>query len=139
MFLPWDVILLRLVIAGILTSVIGLEREFRHKPVGFRTNMLVGMGATLIMLVSLTFDADQARIAASIITGIGFLGAGLIIQSRGQVHGITTAASIWVVAAIGMAVGIGYYTAAVIATLLSLVILLLFGNEKLRDKMKLDV
>jgi putative Mg2+ transporter-C (MgtC) family protein len=136
--LPWIDVLTRLLIAAVLSGLIGLEREFRHKPIGFRTTMLVGLGATLIMLVSLAFTDDPTRVAAGVVTGIGFIGAGLIIQSRGEVHGITTAATIWVVAAVGLAVGIGYYSVAVIGTMFAIAVLLVFGNEKLRDKLKLD-
>ncbi|MBN1778814.1 MAG: MgtC/SapB family protein [Candidatus Buchananbacteria bacterium] len=136
--LPWTEILLRLFVAALLTSMIGLEREFKHKPVGFRTNMLVGMGSALFMIISLSFVDSPERIATGVVSGIGFLGAGLIIQSQGELHGITTAASIWMVAAIGLATGMGYYSAAVIATILALVVLLIFGKQTLREKFKLD-
>ena len=136
--LPWTEILLRLFVATLLTSMIGLEREFKHKPVGFRTNILVGMGSALFMIISLSFLDSPERIATGVVSGIGFLGAGLIIQSQGELHGITTAASIWMVAAIGLATGMGYYSAAVIATILALVVLLIFGKQTLREKFKLD-
>ena len=135
-------IIIRLLLSTTLSGLIGLEREFKHKPAGLRTNILVGVGSTLIMLVSLyaglTYDnTDPTRIAAGMITGIGFIGAGLIIQSRGEVHGITTAATIWLVAAVGLAVGIGFYSAAFITTIISLVVLYFFSSEKIRDKIKL--
>ncbi|HET7273730.1 MAG TPA: MgtC/SapB family protein, partial [Longimicrobiaceae bacterium] len=110
----------RLLLAALLGGLIGLERELSSKPAGLRTNLLICVGATLLMELSLTvaaeanaanlaagvaFRADPARIAAQIVTGIGFLGAGTIMQARGSVVGLTTAATIWVVAAIGMAVG----------------------------------
>jgi len=136
--LPWSEVALRLLIALVLSSLIGWEREYRHKPSGFRTNILVGLGATLVMIVSLAFGDDPARLAAGVVTGIGFLGAGLIIQAQGQIHGITTAASVWLVAAVGLAVGIGYYSAAVITTVIALIVLFLFGNQKVRDRFKLN-
>ena len=123
----WDV-LIRLAVAAGLTGVIGLERELRDRAAGLRTHMLVGVGAALFTLVSAygwgDFEFsnrsgvvfDPTRIAAQIVTGIGFLGAGAIIRQGVAVRGLTTAASLWIVAAIGMAVGAGYYSAALIAT-----------------------
>jgi putative Mg2+ transporter-C (MgtC) family protein len=123
----WD-ILLRLVVAAALTGAIGLERELRERAAGLRTHMLVGVGSALFTIVSAygwsdfrfsTPDGvvfDPTRIAAQIVTGIGFLGAGAIIRQGLTVRGLTTAAGLWVVAAIGMAVGAGYYSAAFIAT-----------------------
>jgi len=106
-------------IAALLGAVIGLEREWSGKPAGLRTNMLICVGATLFTTISMTLadgyvdfehaNADAARIAAQIVSGVGFLGAGTIIQSRGSVTGLTTAATMWVVAAIGMAVGVEAY------------------------------
>jgi putative Mg2+ transporter-C (MgtC) family protein len=123
----WDV-LVRLGVAAALTGAIGLERELRERAAGLRTHMLVGVGAALFTLVSaygwgdFEFSTrsgvvfDPTRIAAQIVTGIGFLGAGAIIRQGLAVRGLTTAASLWIVAAIGMAVGAGYYSAALIAT-----------------------
>jgi putative Mg2+ transporter-C (MgtC) family protein len=123
----WD-ILLRLVVAAGLTGAIGLERELRERAAGLRTHMLVGVGAALFTIVSaygwgdFEFSTasgvvfDPTRIAAQIVTGIGFLGAGAIIRQGITVRGLTTAASLWIVAAIGMAAGAGYYSAALIAT-----------------------
>ncbi len=123
----WDV-LIRLAVAAGLTGAIGLERELRDRAAGLRTHMLVGVGAALFTLVSAygwsDFEFsnrsgvvfDPTRIAAQIVTGIGFLGAGAIIRQGAAVRGLTTAASLWIVAAIGMAVGAGYYSAALIAT-----------------------
>src|SRR3989344_3103350 len=132
-----DQIILRLLFGTILSGVIGLEREFKHKPAGLRTNILVGVGSTLVMLVSQYFEFDPARIAAGVITGIGFLGAGLIIQDRNEVHGITTAATIWVVSAVGLAAGIGMYAAATATALIALLVLYFFGNDRLRKSIKL--
>lgn len=126
----------RLLLAAALGGVVGLEREWSGKPAGFRTNLLICVGAALLtelsMAVARTADpgmaADPARIAAQIVSGIGFLGAGTIIQSRGSVMGLTTAATLWVVAAVGMAVGAHAYTEAVGATALVVLALLLLGR-----------
>ena len=126
-------ILLRVVLAGILGGAIGAEREIREREAGLRTHMLVSIGAALFMLVSaygfsdfhfsnasgITYD--PTRIAAQVVTGIGFLGAGAIIRQGLSVRGLTTAASLWVVAAIGLATGAGYYSAALITTVVVLV------------------
>jgi putative Mg2+ transporter-C (MgtC) family protein len=131
-------ILFRLALAALLAAFFGLEREHRHKPAGLRTNILVGVGSALVMIVSQVFSDDSARIAAGVVTGIGFLGAGLIIQGKDHVLGITTAATIWIVSAIGLAVGIGYYSAAIAAEIIALAVLYLFGNEKVREMTGLD-
>ena len=124
---------MRLAAAAALGGVIGIERELREREAGFRTHMLVSVGAALFTLVSayawgdfafsqasgVTFD--PTRIAAQIVTGIGFIGAGAIIRQGLTVRGLTTAATLWMVAAIGMACGAGFYWAAVIATAISLV------------------
>jgi putative Mg2+ transporter-C (MgtC) family protein len=120
-------IALKVILAAFLGGAIGLEREFRDKPAGVRTNMLICIGATLFMIVSTNAAAvlggDPMRIAAQIVTGIGFLGAGAVLHSHGFVVGLTTAATIWVVAGIGMAVGSGFYGTAIFTTLLSLITL----------------
>lgn len=126
----------RLLLAAALGGAIGLEREWSGKPAGFRTNLLICVGAALLTELSVSVAvgagpdraADPARIAAQIVSGIGFLGAGTIIQSRGSVVGLTTAATLWVVAAIGMAVGLHSYTEAVGTTALVVVALLLLGR-----------
>jgi putative Mg2+ transporter-C (MgtC) family protein len=121
------------VVAGVLGGAIGAEREIRERDAGLRTHLLVGVGAALFTIVSayawadFNFSArkgvtyDPTRIAAQIVTGIGFLGAGAIIRQGLSVRGLTTAASLWVVAAIGMAAGAGYYSGAVLATVVVLV------------------
>lgn len=116
----------RLLLAALLGGLIGLEREWSGKPAGFRTNLLICVGAALLTELSLSiaraagpgWPADPARLAAQIVSGIGFLGAGTIIQSRGSIVGLTTAATLWVVAAIGIAVGAGAYVEALGTTLL---------------------
>ncbi|NDJ87529.1 MAG: MgtC/SapB family protein [Chloroflexi bacterium] len=107
-----------MVLAAVLSMIIGLDRERRDKPAGLRTHMLVGVGACLFTALSyLAFpDADSSRVAANVVTGIGFLGAGVIYQSKDRVHDLTTAASIWLAAAIGMIVGVGAWLLALIAT-----------------------
>jgi putative Mg2+ transporter-C (MgtC) family protein len=131
--LHWAEALLRLVLAGVLGGAIGAEREIREREAGLRTHMLVSIGAALFTIVSayawgeFNFSAesgityDPTRIAAQVVTGIGFLGAGAIIRQGLSVRGLTTAASLWVVAAIGIASGAGYYSGAVITTVVVLV------------------
>jgi len=128
-------IALRLGGAALLGGIIGLERQWERKPAGLRTHMLVSIGCSLFMLVSIYAPrllgsslSDPTRIAAQIVTGIGFLGAGSIIQARGAVYGLTTAASIWTVAAIGMATGAGFYGGAVLGTFLAWVVLSLLDR-----------
>lgn len=119
--------LVRLVLAGILGAVIGIERQHEHKPAGMRTLALVSLGSALFMIISEELSrqgmADMTRMPAQIITGIGFLGAGSIIRSGESVKGLTTAASIWVVAGIGMAAGGGLYVIALTSTLFTYFIL----------------
>lgn len=122
-----------MVIAAVLGGVIGLEREVTKKPAGLRTHILICMSAALLTYLSGRMAregtlADPTRIAAQIVTGIGFLGAGAIIQARGSVQGLTTAAGIWSVAAVGMAIGAGFIQEALIVTLIILLVLHLFGR-----------
>ena len=130
-------ILFRLVVALALCAAIGYEREHRGKPAGLRTNMLVGLGTTMVTIASVEIArlspnaaVDVSRIVSSILPGIGFIGAGNIIQARGSIHGLTTAASIWVVAAIGIVVGLGMYSLALIATVLALITLVVLPAPK---------
>lgn len=122
--------LARLTIAAILGGVIGLERQLRHKPAGLRTNMFICFGAAMFTLLSrdLGGAGDYTRIASQIIPGIGFIGAGSILHSRGSVTGLTTAATLFVVASVGMAVGGGRYVTAVFATVMILFALALLGK-----------
>lgn len=125
--LNWDEALLRLALAGVLGGLIGLERELREREAGLRTHLLVSVGAALFTIAgAYGFDSvrvDPTRIAAQIVTGIGFLGAGAIIRQGFSVRGLTTAATLWVVAAVGLASGAGYYSGAVITTAVVLVAL----------------
>ncbi len=128
--LSWPHVLLRLTVAALLGGAVGFERELRERQAGLRTHLLVSVGSALFTLVSaygfsgilsqsgpqVLVRLDPSRIAAQIVSGIGFLGAGAIIRQGLSIKGLTTAATLWLVAAIGMASGAGYYTAAVFAT-----------------------
>lgn len=137
----WEIVL-RLLIAALLGSIIGWEREQRNKQAGLKTHLLVSLGSALIMLISIygfeTYRnantvSDPARLAAQVVSGIGFLGAGAILrQSNMIISGLTTAATLWVVAAIGLSVGAGFYTAAVATVLIVLLMLLFFRKVEAR-------
>ena len=130
--------ILGLLFAVILGGAIGLEREINGKPAGLRTNIIICLGAAAFTLVArrLGVDAPDApgRVAAGIITGVGFLGAGALIQEGSGVHGLTTAAGIWLVASIGVACGMGYYLLAALTTFLALVAL--FGLMPITRKIR---
>jgi putative Mg2+ transporter-C (MgtC) family protein len=135
-------IILRLMIAALLGGLVGFERERHNKRIaGFRTHILVCFGSTLIMLTSTyMFDlygnatsVDPGRIAASVVTGIGFLGAGTILRSNVSITGLTTAASLWVVSGIGLAVGCGFYMAAVVAAIIALATLYLLRKIPIEE------
>lgn len=122
----------RLLLAAFLGAIIGIEREIKKRAAGFRTHIIVSVGACLIMLIGIDgFEElygkswDASRLAGQVISGIGFLGAGTILQKKDAVLGLTTAATLWLSAAIGLAVGIGYYEGAIIATIICLVTLVL--------------
>ena len=129
MTLDFDFVL-RLLVAGILGAIIGLDREYRAKEAGYRTHFLVSLGSALIMIVSQygfqeiikesSVTLDPSRVAAQVVSGIGFIGAGTIIFQKQIVRGLTTAAGIWATAGIGLAVGAGMYTISIAATLLTL-------------------
>ena len=124
--------LFKFFLAIIFGGLIGLERELKGKPAGFRTNILICLGSTLYMILSTKMSGEPGRIAAQVVTGIGFIGAGTIIQSRGTITGLTTAATIFVVAAIGLAIGSNYLTLATIFTSLVLIVLTFLARiEKL--------
>jgi len=120
-------------------GLIGIERELKRKPAGFRTNILICLGSTYFMMVSILVGGsamgktgDPSRIAAQVVTGIGFIGAGAIIQSRGHIAGLTTAALIWVVAAVGLFIGAGYPVLAALATFLIFLTLTVLGMVERR-------
>lgn len=133
MELTFQEIVIRLVAATALCGVIGIEREIRHKPAGVRTNALIGLGAAAMTMagvyISIQWPGATApdRIASIVVQGIGFLGAGAIIQASGSVHGLTTAATMWVVAGIGIACGFGFYQIALVAAMIALILLAIFG------------
>ena len=145
----WEA-LLRLVVAGALGAAVGFERELRDREAGIRTHLLVSLGSALFTIVSAfgfheflasgasVVRADPTRIAAQIVTGIGFLGAGAIIREGLSVRGLTTAATLWVVAAIGMACGAGWYWAAIVTTLVTIFALgpLRIVAYKIMERMK---
>lgn len=128
----------RLCLAALLGGLVGLEREFHHQPAGLRTHMIVALGACLIMLVSMHMTdlssgkSDPARIAAQVVAGVGFLGAGAIMRSGLSVRGLTTAACLWTVAGVGLASGCGYWKGAVATTVLTLVATYLFQKLEIR-------
>lgn len=118
-------IILRLVLSAIIGGLIGLEREANNRPAGFRTHILVAVGSTLIMLVSIdgfydvktgAYFADPARLGCQVVSGIGFLGAGTILRTGNHIKGLTTAASLWVCAGVGLAIGSGYYLGGLVTT-----------------------
>ncbi len=119
----------KLLVAMLVGGLIGLEREMHAKAAGLRTITLITIGSTLFTMLSVQLGSgDPGRIAANIVTGVGFLGAGSILFSEGRVKGLTTASSIWVAAALGMAIGLGYYGLAGAATFLVLLVLWLFAR-----------
>lgn len=139
----------RLLAASVLGAAIGLEREVHGRPAGFRTHLLVSLGSALFVLTSIHFyqtygnfsgvgpvGVDPGRVAAQVVTGIGFLGAGAIIREKASIRGLTTAACLWVVAAIGVACGVGLYSMALVVTLLALLSLLLL--KKLENVLNRD-
>ena len=135
---------IRLLVSFLLGAIVGVERQIRRREAGLRTFTLICIGSTLAMILSIWIpqiypdflNGDPGRIAAQVLTGIGFLGAGAIIQSHGSVHGLTTAACIWVVAVIGLAVGAGMFLPAAITTFITVSVLV--SLEKLEKKMMLS-
>jgi len=150
-------IFFRIIVATFLCGVIGLEREFNNHPAGFRTHLLVGMGSCLMMILSLygfngyiesngNIRFDPARIPSYVISGIGFLGGGTILVKGATVRGLTTAASIWIVAGLGLVIGAGMYVAALFTTIMVLMCLIFLNrlekymnSKKLRRKIKVVI
>jgi putative Mg2+ transporter-C (MgtC) family protein len=129
----------RLLLACLLGAVIGLEREISRKAAGVRTNLLISMGAAFFTLLSAVLAGgadDKGRVASNIVQGIGFLGAGLIIHNRSRVSGLTSAASVWVVASIGMACGAGLYAAAIVAAVIVVLAIEIVGFLERRANLK---
>lgn len=135
-------VIVRLMVAALLCAAVGFEREYHRKPAGIRTNMLVGIGTAVMTIASIEMaqlssspaSVNISQLAAAVITGIGFIGAGAIIHARGAVHGLTTAASIWVVASIGIVSGMGLYHVAVVATVLTMVILAVLRGVQIPEE-----
>lgn len=146
----WELtMLVRLALALFLGALIGLERERKNRSAGFRTHILVAVGSCVFMLVSISMpmvtmttpngivnNADPGRVAAQVVSGIGFLGAGAILQSKGRIRGLTTAASLWVVSALGLAVGAGLYLISIVGTLLILIVLTYFSKIEQKARYK---
>jgi len=146
-------IILRLILAGLMGGLIGLEREINNHPAGLRTNILVSLGSALIMLLSLygyreyfntgmNVRVDLQRLPAQVVSGIGFLGAGTILRHGITVTGLTTAATIWVVSGIGLAIGAGFYLGGIITTvfvLISLMLLAKFDNFVIRKRQLVEI
>ncbi|MBC8264205.1 MAG: MgtC/SapB family protein [Anaerolineales bacterium] len=139
--LSWDAAM-KITLAAVLGAIVGLERMWGGRPAGLRTNMMIAISSCLFTFLSIeAFPSegsarDTARVAAQIVTGVGFLGAGVVLQTRKYVRGLTTAATIWLVAAIGMAVGTGAYFVAIFTTILSTVSLILLApiSERLEQR-----
>jgi putative Mg2+ transporter-C (MgtC) family protein len=120
----------RLLLAAAIGGLIGAERELRRKSAGFRTNILIALGSAIFTIAGMnmgTATSDPARIAAQVVTGIGFLGAGAILRNRDGVHGLTTAATVWVNAALGVAAGGGQFHLAIVGGAIVLAVLLVLG------------
>jgi putative Mg2+ transporter-C (MgtC) family protein len=122
----------------VLGGFIGLEREFKHKPAGIKTHVLISIGATILTVLSAKFshDGDPGRIAAQIVSGIGFIGAGTILQSKQIVQGLTTAATLWVAASVGMLVGAGFYLPSILVTCIILPFLLFTNYIPIQKRYK---
>lgn len=145
--MTWPEDVLSVILATVFGAVIGMERELHGKAAGLRTNILICLGAAVFTIISRQMATDTegsvTRIAAQIVTGVGFLGAGAIIQDRGGVHGLTTAATIWLVASIGMACGGRFYQLALITTLIAILVLIGLGKlarplEHYREKSEIN-
>ncbi len=141
MDLTLEQISFRLLAALVLSAIIGLERQVHEKPAGIRTHALVGLGATIMTICGVlitseyanaggTTSVDPSRLASVVIQGIGFIGAGVIIQSRGSVKGLTSAATLWFVAALGIATGFGFWEMAAAATIMALLLLIIFKKHE---------
>lgn len=128
--MDWKTLVIRLAASIAVGGLIGLERELEHKPAGLRTIILVCLGSTIFMLIGFELglvSSELGRIVAGVVTGVGFLGAGAIIRARGEVYGLTTAATIWLASGLGLAIGAGYYILAIIASVFVLLVLRILG------------
>lgn len=140
----WSLVL-RLTLAAVLGGVVGIEREINGHPAGLRTNILISTSSCLFTILSIRAfppignNQDTARLAAQIVTGVGFLGAGAVIQTKRAVHGLTTAATIWMVAAVGMASATDHYALGIITTFMTTGILVLLGPLSSRLQAKSEI
>lgn len=155
MTLPWYELLLRLSLAAVFGLMVGMEREHRHRPAGIKTHVLVCVGAALVSLIQIKMieeavsmiktdpllanmlKSDYGRLGAQVISGVGFLGAGTILRNKGTIKGLTTAATLWLIACVGLAVGMGYYEISIMAislTMIVLIILHLIQNRLLKGR-----
>ena len=137
--MSWYEMIFRLFLAIVLSGIIGFERELHGRPAGLRTHVLVALGAALVMLISVDGfggTGDPARLAAQVVSGIGFLGAGAILRDGGDIKGITTAATLWICGMIGLACGNGYYLGAVITSLFVFIFILILRpiESKINNK-----
>ncbi len=150
-------ILIRLLISVVIGGIIGYDREFKNRPAGFRTHILVCLGATISALIELqlgyfiieqtkinpeligSLKVDSGRIMAQVISGIGFLGAGTIIRNKGSIKGLTTAVSIWAVACVGLAIGMGFYTISIISALIIVVVLVFLKKFQNKFITKIEI
>ena len=131
--------IMRITICFILSILVGIERQYRHKTVGLRTNVLVSLGSFMFVSASLNFtNSDYTRIAAQVVSGIGFLGAGIILKDNNRIKGLNTAATLWCVAAIGILTAFGMNLEAIIGTLFILIsnIILRLISQKIMDHVK---
>jgi putative Mg2+ transporter-C (MgtC) family protein len=139
--MPYYIILLRILLSAVLSGLVGFEREIHGRAAGLRTHILVGVGSTLFMITSIVTasnyshlgQVDPSRIGAQVVTGVGFLGAGAILRHGASIRGLTTAASIWAMAAIGLSVGAGQYVAGLITTAVVATVLILSRLEERMD------
>ncbi len=129
-------VIIKLVLAVVLGGLIGYERERRHRPAGFRTIMLICLGSTLVATIASNWGDSGKYIVAAIVTGVGFLGAGTIINSEHNVSGLTTAATVWLIACIGLAIGLGFYIEAILFVLVSYLILEVGGYLEEKNQIK---
>ncbi len=140
MLAHWEIIR-RVLLSAAIGGIIGAERELRHKSAGFRTNILIAMGAAIFTIVSVELASnttDPTRVAAQIVTGIGFLGAGAIMRNDKEIHGLTTAATVWVNAALAVAAGGGLYDVAILGGAITMIVLLILAPIEAAVDRRLD-
>lgn len=143
-WLNWDAAF-KIALAALLGAIVGLEREWGGHPAGLRTNMVIAISSCLFTILSIEgfplqgSSQDTARVASQIVTGVGFLGAGVLLRTRSHIWGLTTAATIWLVAAIGMAIGTGAYFVAILTAILSTILLILLAPVSRRLEQRAQI